>query len=609
MPERLIVLCASTLGCPKLLMYFKYSVMKETYSMNSIHTWLRHILLFMICTFHGLVGMAQQSVHSTGGDAKGIGGASSYSVGQLVYLSYSDPSGSASEGVQQIDCPGVSAPDTIGCSLSVLDTIRPVQPGGTWSVNSSFGTTVDSFGVVTLGVNADTMVIYDTIIYIISGCTSRVKVGIYPSPVANTINGGPYCSGELGHVYETGGSAVSWQWNFPSGFSSSRKNPAVSPIVPGQYSVTITDVNGCTASDTTEVCVSQIQKLCASTVDVYLNAFGQANFDPGSLLGAQPNDLCSLAGITPTTQVSFDCEDTGATGIKYTVVDSLGCGPDCITEVVVRDTISPIDVCDEVYELVLVWESSTVFPSSLASESTDNCGSQNLQFSFSEDFSTSSLTYNCREKLIGPVDLEVFVRDEAGNTSSCMITQVFTPEEEYCDCHGLDLTFSGEVPAADHKAKNTIVSNGMVSPGDTVLFKAEKSITLLPGFKAAYGSSFGARTDSCTIEGLSLDSDPFAESRAEELSEEVPTMSSAVYPNPFHNLCTLNVELAESRQVSLTLISPHGHTVRQLLTNEHLSAGNHQLTIDASRLPVGVYVLELRSGENRDIHRLVKIKP
>jgi len=47
----------------------------------------------------------------------------------------------------------------------------------------------------------------------------------------------------------------------------------------------------------------------------------------------------------------------------------------------------------------------------------------------------------------------------------------------------------------------------------------------------------------------------------------------------------------------------------ELLTNEYLSAGNHQLTIDASRLPVGVYVLELRSGENRDIHRLVKIKP
>jgi hypothetical protein len=50
----------------------------------------------------GLGGLhAQESPTSTGGDATGAGGSSSYSVGQVVYTTATGINGSVAQGVQQ----------------------------------------------------------------------------------------------------------------------------------------------------------------------------------------------------------------------------------------------------------------------------------------------------------------------------------------------------------------------------------------------------------------------------------------------------------------------------------------------------------------------------
>lgn len=59
--------------------------------------------LFLFLVLFGLFitnVQGQQSVHSSGGNATGSGGTSSYSVGQLTYHSYSGSNGSINEGVQ-----------------------------------------------------------------------------------------------------------------------------------------------------------------------------------------------------------------------------------------------------------------------------------------------------------------------------------------------------------------------------------------------------------------------------------------------------------------------------------------------------------------------------
>ena len=50
----------------------------------------------------GLTGaQAQQAITATGGDASGSGGTVAYSVGQVVYTTYTGSTGSVAQGVQQ----------------------------------------------------------------------------------------------------------------------------------------------------------------------------------------------------------------------------------------------------------------------------------------------------------------------------------------------------------------------------------------------------------------------------------------------------------------------------------------------------------------------------
>jgi hypothetical protein len=564
----------------------------------SILTALISCLLLSATALH-----AQQALPASGGQA----GMTSISMGQTVYLTHTG-GGTASEGVLQVDCPAVESPDSGGCYAIPMAQMVPEEAGGTWAIVSTIGTTVDTTGVVIPGLNTGTANDPDTVLYLLNGCTTEVVIEVFPQPVVNAVNGGPYCNGELGHVYEIGGDAVSWQWAFPGGFSSTKKYASVSPASPGDYIVVATDANGCTNSDTTTICVSQVAKNCETAVDVYLGPSGTASFDPNTLLGGGSVSECSIAGVAPQGVVSLSCDNLAGQGPVFTVSDSLGCEETCTTTVIVKDTIRPVEGCEATQEMVLVWEGTQLFPLPLAEGSDDNCGASNLEFSFSEDFSTDrSMVFDCTEKLVGPVDLEVFMRDASGNVSSCMVSVGYTPDSEDCDCTGDQLTLNdAPVPAADYKASQTITSAGKVASGDTVLYKAVLSITLAAGFTAEPGSSFRARIDECRT-GSNSPSPTDMRAGTDLASEPSQTLRSTVWPNPFRDAFTLELDLPAEAPVSLTMHSLDGRTVRQLLRSQAMSAGPHRLTIDASRLPGGVYVLRAQAGMQSITHQVVKI--
>jgi len=67
---------------------------------------------------------------------------------------------------------------------------------------------------------------------------------------------GPVSDGDAVTLDETGGDAVSWSWTGPDGFMSTDQAPVIDPAVAGDYTVEITDVNGCSS-------------LCMTTVEVF----------------------------------------------------------------------------------------------------------------------------------------------------------------------------------------------------------------------------------------------------------------------------------------------------------------------------------------------------
>ena len=59
------------------------------------------IMLFLFSIFGLIRIQAQETVNTSGGEASGSGGSSSYSVGQVVYTSHIGNNGSVAQGVQQ----------------------------------------------------------------------------------------------------------------------------------------------------------------------------------------------------------------------------------------------------------------------------------------------------------------------------------------------------------------------------------------------------------------------------------------------------------------------------------------------------------------------------
>ncbi len=142
-----------------------------------------------------------------------------------------------------------------------------------------------------------------------------------------------------------------------------------------------------------------------------------------------------------------------------------------------------------------------VTPASMVSNTEDNC-SDPVQLSFSPDFSTPSMMLSCREGLQDPLELTIYIQDGSGNVTTCVIPQVFVPaaEAEDCLCDQEQLHLQNDITSDDYKAKQTITADGSIQPNDTVMLKAEQSITLSPGFSAAHGSYFAAKIDSCGFE-------------------------------------------------------------------------------------------------------------
>jgi len=104
-----------------------------------------------------------------------------------------------------------------------------------------------------------------------NGCSSTdsVQVIVYPTPTANAGVDQNICSGSSTNLSANIGSSYSWA-SSPAGFTSVLQSPSVSPTVTTVYMVTVTDSNGCSATDNMIVNVTQLPVLTmtasASTV-------------------------------------------------------------------------------------------------------------------------------------------------------------------------------------------------------------------------------------------------------------------------------------------------------------------------------------------------------
>lgn len=78
------------------------------------------------------------------------------------------------------------------------------------------------------------------------------------------------------------------------------------------------------------------------------------------------------------------------------------------------------------------------------------------------------------------------------------------------------------------------------------------------------------------------------------------------YPNPFNGITRLPVEVTYSTRVDFALFDIRGRRV--MMFGRMMNAGRNELTIDATDLSSGVYLLRASVGDVRDTQRLILLK-
>jgi hypothetical protein len=79
------------------------------------------------------------------------------------------------------------------------------------------------------------------------------------------------------------------------------------------------------------------------------------------------------------------------------------------------------------------------------------------------------------------------------------------------------------------------------------------------------------------------------------------------YPNPFNPSTTISFNLEESSRVTLDIFNPLGERIVRLI-NENLSPGYHKTIWNAARLPSGIYICSLITGNKVFNQKIILLK-
>ena len=82
---------------------------------------------------------------------------------------------------------------------------------------------------------------------------------------------------------------------------------------------------------------------------------------------------------------------------------------------------------------------------------------------------------------------------------------------------------------------------------------------------------------------------------------------TSIYPNPFNSSTSIKFRLAADGQAVLSLLDINGRMIYRLLEGR-LSAGEHEIRLDASGLPCGLYFTRIVSGSETRMKKLTLLK-
>ncbi|WP_340067248.1 gliding motility-associated C-terminal domain-containing protein, partial [Ascidiimonas aurantiaca] len=184
------------------------------------------------------------------------------------------------------------------------------------------------------------------------GCTSTATTtaSVFAVPDAVITNSGPICTGSVLSLEETGGDAVSWAWtsNGTAVFDNATlRNPTATGVIDGEeFTVTITDANGCINTETITVQVDPDLSPGTGTNFESCRVDSGNSLDLFSLLsGNDPGGIWSDdsgSGALSGNEIDFSQMAPGTYAFTYTVNTGTSCNEASVTvQVTLLDAIVP----------------------------------------------------------------------------------------------------------------------------------------------------------------------------------------------------------------------------------------------------------------------------
>jgi PKD repeat protein len=195
-------------------------------------------------------------------------------------------------------------------------------------------------------------------------------------------------------------------------FSVSPSTFNCSNVGANTVTLTVTDVNGNTATCTGIVTVNDIIQPTAvcQNITVALNGTGNASITAAQINNGS-SDNCGIASLSVSPS-SFDCSDLGANTVTLTVTDVNGNVATCTATVTVVDNIAPTAICQNISVNLNSSGTASITAAQVNNGSTDNCTITSL--------SVSPSAFNCSN--VGANTVTLTVTDQSGNTSTCTAT-------------------------------------------------------------------------------------------------------------------------------------------------------------------------------------------
>jgi len=426
---------------------------------------------------------------------------------------------------------------------------------------------------------------YDVIVTDANGCIATASATVNePTAISiSTLTTDLICDGSSDGAIDVTISGGTTPYSFL--WSNTAITEDISGLSEGTYSVTITDANGCTVTESVTLTVVDDEAPIAICQDITitLDDTGNASIfaedvDNGS------TDNCAITSYSIDID-NFDCTMLGLNTVTLTVIDSNGNTSTCSSIVTVEDTELPTLSCQAITINLDENGNAIIVPEDILIDSNDNCGIDSISLDID--------TFGCED--VGmDIEITVFAQDGSGNIASCtttvtvndVIAPVITCMDEIDVVGNIgnnyyvvpDFIADGDVSAIDN-CDGAILNISQSPPAGTLLQEGEHNITFIT--EDQYGNT------SVCITTLNIEIDL----KVSNIDSSLKSIS--LYPNPADNF--VRIENPQHIQLEeMTVYNLNGKKVMTLNLESYVDNN----VINVSKLQAAQYFVIIKSINN-----------